>query len=284
MRTRRGMLPPQSVDKDIAGHRLVRAEEENREQRPLLLAADIEGMAVNAGLDRSRGAGNRSLPWSPTCTPRTALLTVAARTGYRKPQVSGPASRCELFVRSRREDQATASRGLGAGMKRTGSRSLYPGPPVIAAFAVTRPDPGLSGSRSQAPRLGARHEALDTASSGDHEPQDHRGVHGRRLRGCSPGRRYGRRAYGSHVQPGPAGCGTRAIVSHGGCRGQWPDRVFSVGSASRRESVRSFERVHDQPGRHRPAPAHPRRCRSSCWRAGLVSRRRQDRLREQSDR
>ena len=46
------MLPPQPVDKDIAGHRLVRAEEENREQRPLLLAADIEDMAVNADLDR----------------------------------------------------------------------------------------------------------------------------------------------------------------------------------------------------------------------------------------
>jgi hypothetical protein len=45
------MLPPQSVDKDVAGHRLVRAEEENREQRPLLLAADIEGMAVHTGLD-----------------------------------------------------------------------------------------------------------------------------------------------------------------------------------------------------------------------------------------
>src|SRR5262249_3956193 len=54
LRTRGGMLPPQPVDKDIAGHRLVRAEEENREQRPLLLAADIEDMAVHAGLDRAK--------------------------------------------------------------------------------------------------------------------------------------------------------------------------------------------------------------------------------------
>jgi hypothetical protein len=46
------MLSPQPVDKDIAGHRLVRAEEENHEQGALLLAADIEGMAVHAGLDR----------------------------------------------------------------------------------------------------------------------------------------------------------------------------------------------------------------------------------------
>ena len=53
LRTCRGMLPPQPVDKDIAGHRLVRAEDENREQCPLLLAADIEDMAVNADLDRS---------------------------------------------------------------------------------------------------------------------------------------------------------------------------------------------------------------------------------------
>jgi hypothetical protein len=48
------MLPPQPVDKDIAGHRLVRAEEENREQGALLLAADIEGLAVHADLDRPK--------------------------------------------------------------------------------------------------------------------------------------------------------------------------------------------------------------------------------------
>ena len=46
------MIPLQAVDKDITGHRLVCAEKENREQRPLLLAADIQGMAIEAGLDR----------------------------------------------------------------------------------------------------------------------------------------------------------------------------------------------------------------------------------------
>jgi hypothetical protein len=114
LRTRGGMLPPQLVDQDIAGHRLVGAEKENCEQRALLLAADIEDVAVHAGLDRPKQPVIDPCR-GPQLHPRTVLLTVAAQTGYRKPQVSAPASRCELFVRSPREDRATASRGLGAG-------------------------------------------------------------------------------------------------------------------------------------------------------------------------
>ena len=52
LRARGRMLPPQPVKQGIAGHRLVRAEKENYKQRPLLLAADIEDMAVNANLNR----------------------------------------------------------------------------------------------------------------------------------------------------------------------------------------------------------------------------------------
>src|SRR5215471_1745534 len=113
LRARGGVLPPQPVDEDITGHRLVRAEEENREQRALLLAADIEDVAVHAGLDRPKQPVIDPCCGPQLHPPRTVLPTVAARTGYRKPQVSASASRCELFVRSRRKDRATASRGLG---------------------------------------------------------------------------------------------------------------------------------------------------------------------------
>ena len=79
LRTRRGVLPPQPVDKDIAGHRLVRAEDENREQRPLLLAADIEDMTVNADLDR---------PEEPVIDPRRGPQNATPQHG--SPESSGP--------------------------------------------------------------------------------------------------------------------------------------------------------------------------------------------------
>jgi hypothetical protein len=49
---RAGALPPQPVDQEIARHRLVRAQNKNRQQRPLLLAPDVEDTAVDAGLNR----------------------------------------------------------------------------------------------------------------------------------------------------------------------------------------------------------------------------------------
>ena len=49
-----GTLSPQPVDQDVTRYRLIGAEQENREQRPLLPAADINGMTVNANLKRSQ--------------------------------------------------------------------------------------------------------------------------------------------------------------------------------------------------------------------------------------
>lgn len=66
------MLTPQLVDKHIAGHRLVRPEEEDREQRPLLQAANIKGVAIDVSLDRPQKAVIDH-PRSPT-HPSTALL------------------------------------------------------------------------------------------------------------------------------------------------------------------------------------------------------------------
>ncbi len=44
---------PQVVNENVTGDGLVRPEKENREQRPLLQAADLDRTAVGADLERS---------------------------------------------------------------------------------------------------------------------------------------------------------------------------------------------------------------------------------------
>jgi hypothetical protein len=71
LRSRGRTRAPQPVDQDFARYRLVRAEQQNREQCALLLAADFEGMAVNARLNR---------PQQPVIDHRRAPHPMRART------------------------------------------------------------------------------------------------------------------------------------------------------------------------------------------------------------
>src|SRR5215468_3194553 len=133
------MLTPQPVNKDISGHLLVLAQDENSAQRQLLLPADIEEMPVHADLDRPEQPVLDSRRGPQMQPPSPALLTVAGRTRYRKLQRERPARPCELFVRSSRDDQVTASRGAGAGMKLTGFE------PSIRDYWRSQRQRGLAG-------------------------------------------------------------------------------------------------------------------------------------------
>jgi len=80
----RRMLPPQPVDQHIARHGLVRAEHENRQQRELFVASDVQHAAIDASLDRPEQPvidHRRGPPNQPSvvadCTPRAAVTKCA---------------------------------------------------------------------------------------------------------------------------------------------------------------------------------------------------------------
>src|SRR5215469_3553887 len=117
LRARGRMLSPQPLSQAIPGHRLVRVKKQDREQRPLLAAADVQEPAVNARLYRPEQPVIDHCQGPPRAL-RQALPSVKPLQRLRKPLQQPCSGRCELFVRSWHENQpagrpATASSGGG---------------------------------------------------------------------------------------------------------------------------------------------------------------------------
>ena len=117
LRARGRMIAPQPVDQSIPGDRLVRGEQEDRQQRPLLQAADLDGLPVGGRPRAAREAGIRSLPQTPRAIVKhgSVLACIAVRNG---------------------ED----SRAAAVGVTVAGTE-----PPEVPVAAVTLPKAGSSG-------------------------------------------------------------------------------------------------------------------------------------------
>jgi len=79
------MLSPQPLSQAIRGHRLVRVKKQNREQRPLLAAADVQEAAVNAHLDRPEQPVIDHCPGPHPCSGTLYLPGVRPPAALRKP-------------------------------------------------------------------------------------------------------------------------------------------------------------------------------------------------------